>query len=207
MPGWMKWTVSMLVGVGVIVLGWRLSDTRWFWWVLPSFFIVNCIFLIVVVLLQSGKAADIAGAFGGAGSQTAFGPRGAATLLSRATTWCAVMFMICALALVLHADKTVGQSGSSILEKVSQSAPKKTPATPAPAPAAPTPQPNPPASQTPATQAPAPQSNPAPASQTPATQPATQTPAPSQPAKSAPAQPAPTQPAPAQTPPAQPKKP
>jgi preprotein translocase subunit SecG len=206
MPGWMKWTVSMLIGIGVIALGWKLSDSKWFWWVLPFFFIVNCIFLIVVVLLQSGKAADIAGAFGGAGSQTAFGPRGAATLLSRATTWCAVMFMICALVLVLHTDKTLGVSGTSVLEKVSQSTPKKTPATPASAPAAPAPQSNAPASQTPATQTPASPSNPAPTSQTPAT-PATQTPASSQPAKPTPAQPAPTQPAPAQTPPTQPKKP
>ena len=48
--------------------------------------VVVCLFLIVVVLLQSGKAADLAGAFGGAGSQTAFGPRGAANILSKATT-------------------------------------------------------------------------------------------------------------------------
>lgn len=208
MPGWMKWTVSLLIGSGVIVAGWKLSDSKWFFWVLPLFFIVNCLFLVVVVLLQSGKAADIAGAFGGAGSQTAFGPRGAATLLSRATTWCAVMFMLCSLALVLHTDKTVGQGGASVLEKVSRPAPK-TPAAPTPAPAAPASQPNAPASQPPATQTPAPQSNPSPSSQTPTTQPATQTPSPaaSQPAKSAPAQPAPAQPAPAQTPPTQPKKP
>ncbi len=48
--------------------------------------VVVCLFLIVVILLQSGKAADLAGAFGGMGSQTAFGPRGSATLLSKATT-------------------------------------------------------------------------------------------------------------------------
>jgi len=53
---------------------------------------LNCLVLIIVVLLQSGKAADLAGAFGGAGSQTAFGPRGAANVLSKATTWCAIMF-------------------------------------------------------------------------------------------------------------------
>ena len=53
-----------------------------------------CIFLIVVVLLQSGQSGDIAAAFGGMGSQTAFGPRGAATVLTRATTCCAVIFMI-----------------------------------------------------------------------------------------------------------------
>ena len=130
MPGWMKWAVSLALGFGFIVLGWRLSDSRWFSWLLPTFFVINCLFLIIVVLLQSGKAADIAGAFGGAGSQTAFGPRGAATVLSRATTWCAVMFMVCALALVLHTDKGVEQGGS-VLEKFSKPAPKPTPVVPA----------------------------------------------------------------------------
>ena len=48
--------------------------------------VIVCLFLVIVVLLQSGKAADLAGAFGGMGSQTTFGPRGSATLLSRATT-------------------------------------------------------------------------------------------------------------------------
>jgi len=122
MPGWMKWALALGLGFGFIVLGWRLIDSRWFSWLLPTFFVVNCLFLIIVVLLQSGKAADIAGAFGGAGSQTAFGPRGAATVLSRATTWCAIMFMVCALALVLHVDKGVGQSGSSVLEQFSKPA-------------------------------------------------------------------------------------
>jgi preprotein translocase subunit SecG len=127
MPGWMKWAISLALGFGFIALGWRAADSRWFSWVLPTFFVVNCLFLIVVVLLQSGKAADIAGAFGGAGSQTAFGPRGAATVLSRATTWCAIMFMVCALALVLHIDKGVEQGGS-VLQRVSQPAPKQAPA-------------------------------------------------------------------------------
>src|SRR6266849_1790383 len=124
MPIWMKWTVALLIGTGVVVLGFRFAS-----WLLTSFFILNCLVLIIVVLLQSGKAADLAGAFGGAGSQTAFGPRGAANVLSKATTWCAVMFMLCAMAMVLRTDKAVGQ-GSSILEKISQPAPK-----PAPAPA------------------------------------------------------------------------
>src|SRR6202011_5471032 len=110
--------------------GWRLADSRWLFWVLPAFFVANCLVLIVVVLLQSGKAADLAGAFGGAGSQTAFGPRGAANVLSKATTWCAIMFMLCAMALVLRTDRAVEQGGS-VLQKVSQ------PAKPAPAPKAP----------------------------------------------------------------------
>jgi preprotein translocase subunit SecG len=91
--------------------------------------------LIIVVLLQSGKAADLAGAFGGAGSQTAFGPRGAATILSQATTWCAVMFMVCALAMVVKVDRGLATSGgSSILEKYSKPAPTKTAPAPTPAP-------------------------------------------------------------------------
>src|SRR5882757_130595 len=154
MPGWMKWAVALAAGFAFIVLGWRLSDSRWFSWLLPTFFVVNCLFLIIVVLLQSGKAADIAGAFGGAGSQTAFGPRGAATVLSRATTWCAVMFMVCALALVLHTDKGVEQGGS-VLEKFSKPAPVKpaAPKTLTPQPGAPQPAPN--ATPAPTTQPPA----------------------------------------------------
>src|SRR5258708_18240944 len=99
MPGWMKWAVALAAGFAFIVLGWRLSDSRWFSWLLPTFFVVNCLFLIIVVLLQSGKAADIAGAFGRAGSQTAFSSRGAATVLSRWTTSCVVNFIVCTLAL------------------------------------------------------------------------------------------------------------
>src|SRR5579864_9255193 len=119
MPSWMKWTISLLVGFAVILVGFRFAG-----WLLSAFFIMNCLVLIIVVLLQSGKAADLAGAFGGAGSQTAFGPRGAASLLSQATTWCAIMFMICALALVLRTDKAVEQGGS-VLQQVSKPAPKK----------------------------------------------------------------------------------
>jgi preprotein translocase subunit SecG len=161
MPGWMKWAISLALGFAFIVLGWRLSDSRWFSWLLPTFFVVNCLFLIIVVLLQSGKAADIAGAFGGAGSQTAFGPRGAATVLSRATTWCAIMFMVCAMALVLHTDKGVEQGGS-VLEKFSKPVPKPAPVTPA-KPQTATPQSNAPQSGAPTT---------APKAQPPAQQPA-----------------------------------
>ena len=172
MPGWMKWAIALALGFGFIVLGWRLSDSRWFSWLLTTFFVVNCLFLIIVVLLQSGKAADIAGAFGGAGSQTAFGPRGAATVLSRATTWCAIMFMVCAMALVLHTDKGVEQGGS-VLEKFSKPAPKPAPVTPA------KPQTAAPQSNTPQSSAPT-SSAPVPATQQPAQQP----PAKSQPAPS-----------------------
>jgi len=147
MPVWMKWTIALLIGMGIVTIGFRYAG-----WLLTGFFVINCMVLIIVVLLQSGKAADLAGAFGGAGSQTAFGPRGAANVLSKATTWCAIMFMVCALALVLRTDKAVEQGGS-VLQKVSQPAksapapklplatPSSTPASggqqPAPAPTAP----------------------------------------------------------------------
>jgi len=147
MPGWMKWTVALFIGFGVIVVGFR-----WVPALLTTFFVLNCLVLIIVVLLQSGKAADLAGAFGGAGSQTAFGPRGAATVLSQATTWCAVMFMICALAMVVRVDRSVEQGGS-VLQQFSKPA-QKTPTPPPQSNPAPTPQPAAPQSSTPQQPAP-----------------------------------------------------
>jgi len=147
MSGWMKWAIALLAGFAVIALGFRFAG-----WLLTAFFILNCLVLIIVVLLQSGKAADLAGAFGGAGSQTAFGPRGAANILSKATTWCAVMFMVCAMALVLRTDKAA-ESGGSILQQFSKPAAK-----PAAPPKAVTPNPAPQSSApvTPAPTTPAP---------------------------------------------------
>ena len=94
--------------------------------------VLVCFFLIVVVLLQSGKAGDISAAFGGQGSQAAFGPRGAATALSKATTASAVLFMLTSVTLSINAIKHGGPS--SVLQGV-KTAPVKT----APTPAAPTP--------------------------------------------------------------------
>jgi preprotein translocase subunit SecG len=141
-----KWAISLIVGFGIIAVGFRFS---WGGYILTPFFVLNCMILIIVVLLQSGKAADLAGAFGGAGSQTAFGPRGAATILSQATTWCAIMFMVCALAMVVRVDRSVDAgTGGSVFEKVSKPAPKTAPAAPQAAPAQqPTPQPQAPATQ------------------------------------------------------------
>jgi preprotein translocase subunit SecG len=97
-----------------------------------------CVFLIIVVLLQSGKAADLAGAFGGMGSQTAFGPRGSATLLSKATTISAILFMITSLGLSVLATGSAGPSvGKTVLEQQGTTAPATQPAPAAPAPAAP----------------------------------------------------------------------
>jgi len=155
----MKWSVAILIGFGIIVMGWRLGDNRWFSWVLPAFFVMNCLVLIIVVLLQSGKAADLAGAFGGAGSQTAFGPRGAATVLSQATTWCAVMFMVCAMALALRSDRSAGQGSSVIYDRAKPATKPAPPQSPAPSPEkapATTPGSTPPAGQPPASQNPKP---------------------------------------------------
>ncbi len=144
MPVEVKWAISFLVGGLILFAGWKVP------FLLLTFYILVCIVLAIVVLLQSGTAADLAGAFGGAGSQTAFGPRGAATFLSKATTWCAVMFMVTSLSLVIRQDNQVG-GGSSILQKFSKpAAPVKTPA--APPAKSPT---TPPAQQPPAQQPPA----------------------------------------------------
>jgi preprotein translocase subunit SecG len=139
MPSWAKWAVSMLVAIGLISIGWRISA------VLVTLHIVVCFVLIIVIMLQSGNAADLAGAFGGSGSQTAFGPRGAATFLSRATTWCAIVFMMTSLTLSFKRSSGQASTGS-ILEQTSQPAPA--PAKPAAAP--PIQIPVQPSSQTPA---------------------------------------------------------
>jgi len=74
--------------------------------------IIVCLFLIIIVLLQSGKSGDITAAFGGMGSQTAFGPRGAATALSKATTWSAVIFMVTSITLSVYASRRANLSKS-----------------------------------------------------------------------------------------------
>ena len=88
--------------------------------------VLVCLFLVVVVLLQSGKAADLAGAFGGMGSQTAFGPRGTASLLSRWTTIAAALFMVTSLSLAMVQTRTSG-GGSSVVDRVKPTAPKQAP--------------------------------------------------------------------------------
>ena len=95
-----------------------------------------CVFLILVVLLQTGKGADLAGAFGTGGSQTAFGARGATTLLAKLTTGSAIIFMITSFTLALMASR----GGTSVVtdEPVQQSAPAAPPSGP-PAESAPAP--------------------------------------------------------------------
>ncbi|HEV8039310.1 MAG TPA: preprotein translocase subunit SecG [Bryobacteraceae bacterium] len=98
--------------------------------VLTIIHVIVCFFLVVVVLLQSGKAADLAGAFGGMGSQTAFGPRGSATVLSKATTIAAAMFMVTSLTLAILATRHAAASGS-VLERQKATAAKAGSAKPA----------------------------------------------------------------------------
>jgi len=93
--------------------------------------VVVCLFLIIVILLQSGKAADLAGAFGGMGSQTAFGPRGSATLLSKATTISTVVFMLTSISLSIIATKNAGAGAGTTLER--HPTRNSAPATPKPA--------------------------------------------------------------------------
>jgi preprotein translocase subunit SecG len=101
--------------------------------ILTIIHVLACLFLVIVVLLQSGKAADLAGAFGGMGSQTVFGPRGAATALSRATTASAVLFMITSLGLSVIATRqsaTAGGGAKSVLESVKDPNAAPTPTAP-----------------------------------------------------------------------------
>jgi len=84
--------------------------------ILTVLHVLVCLFMVVVVLLQSGKAADLAGAFGGMGSQTTFGPRGTATALSKATAIAAALFMVTSLSLAILATRGRGATGTSILD-------------------------------------------------------------------------------------------
>jgi preprotein translocase subunit SecG len=125
MPSWAKWGLSLAIAVALIWVGWRVP------YVLVSLHVLVCFVLVLVIMLQSGSAADLAGAFGGAGSQTAFGPRGAATFLSRATTWSAIVFMLTSLALSVKRSPTEITTGS-VLEQTQKSAPAPAKSTPAP---------------------------------------------------------------------------
>lgn len=88
--------------------------------------VVLCVLLIGMILLQQGKSADLASAFGGQGSQTAFGPRGASNILSKSTTWCAVAFMVTSIGLTILMQRSAG-TGHSVLSgaKTPQTTPAK----------------------------------------------------------------------------------
>jgi preprotein translocase subunit SecG len=96
------------------------------YYLIISVHVITCLLLIAIVLLQQGKGQDLASAFGGGGSQTAFGPRGSATVLSRATTILAALFMITSLTL-----SVLKPGRSSVLDQVPETAASPTPAAPA----------------------------------------------------------------------------
>jgi preprotein translocase subunit SecG len=105
----------------------------WLIWLITVIHVIVCAVLILVVLLQHGKSADIAATFGGVGSQTAFGPRGTATLLSKLTTWCAIIFMLTSISLTILANRSLGSAaGSNSVMSGEKAAPApSTPAAPA----------------------------------------------------------------------------
>lgn len=120
-------------------------------WILLPIHVLACLFLILVVLLQSGKAGDIASAFGGSGSQAAFGPRGSGNVLTKTTAAAAAIFMLTSLGLVLVG---IGDGGSVIdeIEDTATPAPITAPVTPPPATTETTPAEVPPAEGAPATE-------------------------------------------------------
>jgi preprotein translocase subunit SecG len=101
------------------------------YYLVTALYVFVCFVLLMVILLQQGKGGDMASAFGGGSSQTAFGARGGATLLSKITAGFAVLFMLGALGLAIIGER--GDSGSLL-----QGTPG--PAAPAPAPAPATPE-------------------------------------------------------------------
>ena len=132
------------------------------YYLVVTLYVINCMVLVLVILLQQGKGGDIANAFGGGASQAAFGARSGATVLSRATTVCAVIFVVGAIALSI-----LGQRGPGSVLSGRAPAPTAPPAgatlpgtTPPPAA---TPKPTNPASPAPQGSAPAPTPAPAPA--------------------------------------------
>jgi preprotein translocase subunit SecG len=103
-------------------------------YVLTAIHVIVCLVLTVVVLLQSGQAADLAGAFGGMGTQTVFGPRGSTTVLSKVTTWTAIIFMVTSLALTIVGNQHSAAIPGSVLDnrlKTTPAAPAKRSAPPA----------------------------------------------------------------------------
>ena len=104
---------------------------QYVYYFLATLYVLSCLLLLLVVLLQQGKGGDMASAFGGGGSQTAFGARAGATVLTRATSVLGVLFMLGAIILGVYGQR--GGSGS-LLSGVKGAAPVQAPA-PAPAPA------------------------------------------------------------------------
>jgi preprotein translocase subunit SecG len=114
----------------------------YFQYLLTTIFVINCLVLLLVILIQQGKAGDMASAFGGGSSQAAFGARTGATLLTKVTWVSASLFFAGALALSI----VTSRGPSSVLGSVpapaapaAQTPAAPAPAAPAPAPATPAP--------------------------------------------------------------------
>src|SRR5713226_3581053 len=106
------------------------------YYVLSTFYVLTCLLLLLVILLQQGKG-DMAAAFGGGSSQSAFGARAGATVLSKATAILAVLFMVGALALAIIGQRGPGTVVSGAASPPNPSAPRQPAPAPAPAPAPP----------------------------------------------------------------------
>jgi preprotein translocase subunit SecG len=118
------------------------------YYLIATLFVINCLVLLLVILIQQGKAGDMASAFGGGSSQAAFGARSGATLLTKVTWVSASLFFVGALALSVVSSRGPGSVLGSVplpaAPAATQPAPATTPAQPAPAqpaPAQPTPAP------------------------------------------------------------------
>jgi preprotein translocase subunit SecG len=98
-----------------------------FYYLAVTLYVLVCFLLLMVVLLQQGKGGDIAAAFGGSSSQTAFGARAGATVLTRATTVLGTLFMVGAFVLGVTG---AGRTGSSVVSGVDAPAGQTQPAAP-----------------------------------------------------------------------------
>ena len=102
-----------------------------FYYLVVAVYVLVCLVLLAAILLQQGRAGDIASAFGGSSSQTAFGARSGATMLTRATAALAVLFMVGSIALAIAWQKAPGSVVSGLKLPAAPTAPAKTPAVPA----------------------------------------------------------------------------
>ena len=120
------------------------------YYLLIAVYVLVCLMLSLVILLQQGRGGDIANAFGGSSSQAAFGARSGATLLTKATSIAAVLFMLFALTLSILGQRTgSGSLLSGAPAPVPAAAPKPAPSSPAPPAPATAPSPGPPATSQP----------------------------------------------------------
>jgi preprotein translocase subunit SecG len=102
-----------------------------FYYLVVTLYVLVCLLLLAAILLQQGRAGDIASAFGGSSSQTAFGARSGATMLTRATAALAVLFMVGSIALAIAWQKAPGSVVSGLKLPAAPTAPASTPAAPA----------------------------------------------------------------------------